>query len=473
MANDYDLVILGGGMGGYVAAIRAAQLNLKTAIVEQDKLGGTCLHRGCIPSKSLLKSAEVYKTVKNAKDFGISTNHATLDFSKVQTRKKTIVEKLYKGILYLMNKGKIDVYEGTGRLLGPSIFSPLAGSVSIEMNNGTENQILVPKNLIIATGSRPRQLKEIPHDNKHILSSDDALELESLPASITIIGGGAIGIEWASMLTDFGVKVTILEYAEQLLPTEDKEISDEMSLQLKKRDVQIVTDAKILSSSIEQNDRVKIQVIHNGEQKEYVSEKVLVCVGREAAINDIGLENTEIEIDTHYIKTNENYQTAESHIYAVGDCIGGLQLAHVASKEGITAVEHIAGLKPDKVKYEDIPRCVYSSPEIASVGLTEKESKAKGYHIKTGKFPFHANGKALIHGEKDGFVKFIVDAETNDLLGVHMIGHQVTDLISEAGLAKVLDATPWEISQTVHPHPSLSEIIFESALSVDGLQLHS
>lgn len=472
MAREYDLVILGGGTGGYVAAVRASQLGLKTAIVEKAKLGGTCLHKGCIPSKALLRSAEVFATTKRSEEFGVETSEVTLNFLKVQERKNKIIDQLHKGVQHLMKQGKIDVFEGTGRILGPSIFSPMPGTISVEMNNGEENEMLIPKNVIVATGSRPRTLPGLEIDGELVMTSDEALQMESIPSSIIIVGGGVIGIEWASMLSDFGVDVTVLEYADRIIPTEDKEVSKEMQRLMKKRKIKIVTSAKVLPETLQKGEGVTISAEVKGEQKEFKADKMLVSVGRIANVEGIGIENTEIQIDKGVIVTNPFYQTKESHIYAIGDCIGGMQLAHVASHEGIVAVEHIAGENPAPLEYHLISRCIYSSPEVASVGLTEDEAISKGHKVKVGKFSFRAIGKALVFGESDGFVKMIADEETNDILGVHMIGPHVTDMISEAGLAQVLDATPWEVAHTIHPHPTLSEAIGEAALAVDGKAIH-
>ncbi|MFE8695517.1 dihydrolipoyl dehydrogenase [Cytobacillus sp. FJAT-53684] len=471
MAEEYDLVILGGGTGGYVAAIRASQLGLKTALVEKGKLGGTCLHKGCIPSKALLRSAEVYAQTKHSEEFGVLTSDVSVNFTKVQERKGKIVDQLHKGVQHLMKQGKIDVYEGLGRILGPSIFSPMPGTISVEMNNGEDNAMLVPKNVIVATGSRPRTLPGLEIGGK-VMTSDEALSMEEIPASIIIVGGGVIGIEWASMLADFGSDVTVIEYADRIIPTEDKEISKEMQRLMKKKGVKIVTSAKVLPETLKQGDTVAISAEVKGEQKEFTAEKVLVSVGRQANVEGIGLENTDIQVEKGYIATNEYFQTKESHIYAIGDVIGGLQLAHVASHEGIVAVEHIAGENPHPIDYDLVSKCIYSAPEAASVGITEDQAKEKGFKVKTGKFSFKAIGKALVFGESDGFVKIVADEETNDILGVHMIGPHVTDMISEAGLAKVLDATPWEVAHTIHPHPTLSEAIGEAALAVDGKAIH-
>ncbi|MCO4850228.1 dihydrolipoyl dehydrogenase [Bacillus vallismortis] len=473
MATEYDVVILGGGTGGYVAAIRAAQLGLKTAVVEKEKLGGTCLHKGCIPSKALLRSAEVYRTAREAVQFGVETAGVSLNFEKVQQRKQAVVDKLAAGVNHLMKKGKIDIFNGYGRILGPSIFSPLPGTISVERGNGEENDMLIPKQVIIATGSRPRMLPGLEADGESVLTSDEALQMEKLPKSIIIVGGGVIGIEWASMLHDFGVKVTVIEYADRILPTEDQDISTEMESLLKKKGIQFVTGAKVLPDTMTKtSDDISIQAEKDGETVTYSAEKMLVSIGRQANIEGIGIENTDIVTENGVISVNESCQTKESHIYAIGDVIGGLQLAHVASHEGIIAVEHFAGLNPHPLDPTLVPKCIYSSPEAASVGLTEDEAKANGHNVKIGKFPFMAIGKALVYGESDGFVKIVADRDTDDILGVHMIGPHVTDMISEAGLAKVLDATPWEVGQTIHPHPTLSEAIGEAALAADGKAIH-
>ncbi|WP_371018275.1 dihydrolipoyl dehydrogenase [Pseudalkalibacillus sp. JSM 102089] len=473
MAEEYDLVIMGGGTGGYVAAIRASQLGLKTAIVEKRELGGTCLHRGCIPSKALLRSAEVYATAKHGEEFGVMAKEIALDFKKVQERKQGIVDQLHKGVQHLMKQGKIDVFEGFGRILGPSIFSPMPGTVSVEMNNGEENAMLIPKNVIVATGSKPRTLPGLEVDGEYIMTSDEALRMESLPSSIIIVGGGVIGIEWASMLVDFGVDVTVVEYADRIVPTEDKDISKEAHKLMKKKGIKLFTGAKVMGDSLTIDNGVSINAEHEGETKTFTADKMLVSVGREANVKNIGLENTTIEVDKGVIQTNEYYQTKESHIYAIGDVIGGMQLAHVASHEGITAVEHLADQNPEPIDYTMVSSCIYSSPEMASVGLTEDQAKEQGHNVKIGKFPFKAIGKALVFGESDGFVKIVADADNEDLLGVHMIGPHVTDMISEAGLAKVLDAASWEVAHTIHPHPTLSEAIGEAALAVDGKAIHS
>jgi dihydrolipoamide dehydrogenase len=471
MTKNADIVVLGGGIGGYTAAIRAAQLGKSVIIVEKGKLGGTCLHSGCIPSKALLRSAEVFSTMQHSEDYGIEASNVSLNFLKVQERKQKIVDQLHKGVLYLMKKNKIEVIEGVGRIIGPSIFSPKSGAIAVELANG-EIETLLSENLIIATGSRPRTLAGLVIDGKFVMTSDEALQLEVLPKSILIIGGGVIGLEWASMLSDFGVEVTIIEYESRLVPLEDEEISKELERLFKKRKIKVITGAKVIAESVKiVNEAVELQVEYKGDQVVYAAEKVLVSVGRLANIENIGLESTDIKLERGVIRVNAMMQTSESHIYAVGDVIGGLQLAHAAGHEGIMAAEHIAGLHPHSNAPHLTPRCIYSRPEIASVGLTEKQAIERGHEVKIGKFNFKAIGKALVYGETDGFVKVIADHKTNDILGVHMIGPHVTDFISEAALAHVLEATPWEVGQTIHPHPTLSEALGEAMLAVDGMAI--
>ncbi|QDY83093.1 dihydrolipoyl dehydrogenase [Paenibacillus polymyxa] len=468
MTIHCDVAILGGGTGGYVAAIRAAQLGKEVVIIEKDKLGGTCLHRGCIPSKALLRSAEVYATIKESAQYGIETSGAQLVFPKVQERKEAVVEQLHQGVQFLMRKNKITVLSGKGRVIGPSIFSPKSGAVAVELEDG-EMETVVPAHLIIATGSRPRVLPGLEPDGEFILSSDEALTMEELPASLIIVGGGVIGVEWASMLNDFGVEVTVIEAANRLIPTEDEDVSREMQRLLAKRGVKVLTGAQVLAETYGKDEEgVQIDVQKGDETETLSASKLLISVGRQANVENIGLENTDIRVERGFISVNEHLQTNEPHIYAIGDCIGGLQLAHAASHEGLQAVHHLAGEEFHSVPNYMIPRCIYTRPEAASVGLTEQEARERGHQVKTGKFPFQAIGKSLVYGSRDGFVKVVADQETNDILGVHMIGTHVTDLISEAALAQLLDATPWEVGQLIHPHPTLSEILGEAMLAVDG-----
>lgn len=471
MTISCDVAVLGGGTGGYIAAIRAAQLGKEVVIIEQDKLGGTCLHRGCIPSKALLRSAELYAQMKDSASFGIETSGVTLVFPKVQERKQGIVDQLHKGVQYLMRKNKIQVLQGKGRVIGPSIFSPKSGAVAVELSDG-EMETVVPANLIIATGSRPRFLPGLIPDGKHILSSDEALSMEELPESMLIVGGGVIGVEWASLLNDFGVQVTVVEAADQLLPAEDEEVARELQKQLQKRGVTVMTGVKVLTDSYEVKDGlVHISAQRGDDVTILQGDKLLVSVGRQANVENIGLENTDIGLQQGFIRVNEHMQTTEQHIYAIGDCIGGLQLAHAASHEGLVAVNHLAGEASHAYEASQVPRCVYTRPEVASVGITEKEAKQQGREVKTAKVPFSAIGKALVQGEREGFVKIVADAVTNDLVGVQIIGAHATELIAQAALAQLLDATPWEIGQAVFAHPSLSEIIGEAALAVEGRSL--
>lgn len=468
MAKQYDVVVLGGGTGGYVAAIRAAQLGRTVAIVEKDKLGGTCLHRGCIPTKALLRSAELAAALRSGEEYGISAGTVEVQFPRVLERKQKIVDQLHRGVQYLMKKNKIDVYEGYGRLIGPSIFSPRSGSVAVELANG-DSETLVPLQLIIATGSRPRLLPGLEADGERVLTSDHALEMETLPKTMLIVGGGVIGVEWASMLHDFGVEVTIVEYGKRLVPYEDAEVSKELERLFRKRGIRVLTGVQVMPEGVKRTaEGVIVAAERDGEALELTAERVLISVGRQANVEGLGLENTDVKVERGVICVNAYMQTSESHIYAIGDVNGGIQLAHAASHEGIVAVEHFAGEHPAPYESHRIARCIYGRPEIASVGYTEEQAKEQGFQVKTGKFSFKALGKAIVHGDPDGFVKVVADRETDDILGVHMIGSQVTDLISEAALAQLLNAAPWEVAHTIHPHPTMSEALMEAMLAVDG-----
>ena len=382
MSKEYDIVVLGGGTGGYVAAVRASQLGMRVAVVEDQQLGGTCLHKGCIPSKSLLNSAEKLREMKNADAYGLTADNIGIDFQKVQNRKQKAVDTLYNGVKSLLKKEKIDVYNGYGRILGSSIFSPLPGTISVEYAEDKENTMLIPKFVLIATGSKPKMLPGLEFDGRHIIHSDHILELEELPSSIAIIGGGVIGIEWASLLIDFGVKVTVLEQADNILPAEDKLIQSEIKRRLSKRGVVFKTGITIDPDKIHiEKNTVNITLENNAP---IVADKLLVSIGRSANTENIGLNNTDIQMSNGFIQTNEYYQTKESHIYAIGDCIGGMQLAHVASKEGVIAVEHMANAYTMPLKETEVPSCIYSYPEAARIGLTEKQANDAGFKTKVG-----------------------------------------------------------------------------------------
>lgn len=467
---SFDVVVLGGGTGGYVAAIRGAQLGLKVALVEKEKVGGTCLHRGCIPSKSYLRSAELYRTMQHSAAYGIRAESVSLDFPGVFGRKEKIVQNLHKGVQGLLKKNGVTVFQGTGALVPPSIFSP-NGLLSVMTAEGQE--LLEPEKVIIATGSRPKTFG-IPIDGFHTMTSDEALARETLPASVIIMGGGVIGLEWASLYTDFGVQVTVLEFLDRVLAMEDDEVSAELAKHLTRRGVSIKTGARVLPESVQvSNGEVTVEAEIGGERLRFSAEALLVAAAREPVTKSFGLENREklTYAKGGYIEVDAFGQTGDPGLWAIGDVVGG-GLAHVAAHQGIIAMESIAGLEPHPFDIVKVSRCVYTSPEVASVGLSEAQAKERGFEVKIGKIPFRAIGKAQVHGEIDGFVKLVADAATGDLLGATMIGPDVTNYISEAGLALLLNASAWEVGQLVHPHPTLSEIFGEAALAVDGRAIH-
>ncbi|UHA72896.1 dihydrolipoyl dehydrogenase [Paenibacillus sp. 481] len=474
MTKQTNVAVLGGGTGGYIAAIAAAQAGLEVVVIEREQLGGTCLHRGCIPTKALLRSAEAYVQAQDSSRFGVVIEGVSLNFERVQQRKQEVVEQLHRGIQFLMKKYNIEVIYGNGRVMGPSIFSPQSGSVAVELPD-EESLTIVPQHLIIATGSRPRQLQGLAADGQRIVTSDEALQWTELPCSVIIVGGGVIGVEWASMLADFGTEVIIVEAGARLVPTEDEDVAKELARQLKKRGVRIHTNTKLQVESVHTDDdaiHISAEVAEGKELLHLSAEKLLVSVGRQANVDGIGLENTGVQLENGFIRVNESMQTSEPHIYAIGDVIGGLQLAHAASAEGRVAVEHLTGGKPEALDKHRIPRCIYSRPEAAAVGMTEHEARQAGIDVRIGKVSFKAIGKAVVQGETDGFVKVVMDAATNDLLGVHIVGPHATELIGEAALAKLLDATPWEVGHVIHPHPSLSEIMSEAMWAAEGRAYH-
>lgn len=468
MVLETDLVVLGGGTGGYVAAIHAAKQGQDVIIVEKEQLGGTCLHRGCIPTKALLRSAEVYDTVKRADEFGISSHATSFDFLKVQERKNRIVEQLHAGVKALCQKNKIKIYHGEGAILGPSIFSPVSGAVAVTFPDSDEEElIIVPKKLIIATGSSPRTLPNVEIDENLILTSNGMLHLQELPQKMAVIGGGVIGVEWASLLNSFGVEVTIIEYAERLLINESVSVATELQKQFEARGIRVMTQTAVKSARVE-SGTVQLELAEHAMME---FDKVMVAVGRTPNVKGIGLQNTSIQFDDNGIKVNDYYQTTESHIYAIGDCIDTLQLAHVAAKEGELAVRHLLGEAVTPLRYHDIPKCTYTQPEIASVGYHASHFP-ENMNVKFGKFHFKGNGKSLIYGEEEGFVEVLRDADTDDLIGVTIIGPHATELISEATASIYLNASALELSDMVHAHPTMSETLMEAALDTYGLAIH-
>jgi len=474
-SNDFDLVVLGAGTGGYAAAFRAAQLGLKVALVDEDKIGGTCLHRGCIPTKALLESAAFTERVRHAKDYGlILPGEAVVDYAAMAARRDAVVKRMWTGLKTLIDKNKVTWVAGRGRLEG-------AGTIRVSQpgEDGTPgaggDRVLNATDIIIATGSRVKSLPGLIPDGKRIVTSDDVLKLDTLPKDIVIVGAGAVGVEFASMFADVGVKVTLLEYLPQIVPLEDAEVSKLLERSFTKRGITVMTSARFDAPSVKA-DKTGVSVMVGPDGKdaaELHAELMLVATGRAANIEEIGLETTKVETDRGVIKVNGRMRTKESHVYAVGDVIGGLWLAHTAAHEGIIAAHTIAG-DPDvhEMDYTAQPRATYCRPEIASIGLTEAQCMDRGLKVKIGKVPFQAIAKAIIGGEYEGFVKIIADADTNDTLGVHIIGPHATDLIAEASLGFELDATPWEIGAATHAHPTLSEVIGEAAMAVDGRSIN-
>ncbi len=471
MVKEYDVVVIGGGVGGYSGAIKAAKLGLTVALVEEDLLGGTCLNRGCIPTKAYLKSASVVREFKEASEFGLKVDSDyEIDFKQIKVRKDAIVKKLRIGVAYLIKNNKIDYFEGQASVMGTSIFTPKSGSVMIKPNDGSDEIVITPKNVLIATGSRPASLPNVEIDEKDVLSSTGILELTKLPKSITIIGGGVIGVEWASLLTDLGVDVTVVEFLERLIINENPQTSMQLKKALEKRHVKIHLQTAV--QSVEKNeDNLKIVAKHGNEELIIKSEKVLVAVGRRPNIENIGLEAAGVKFDKKGILVDEFYQTSAENIYAVGDVINTLQLAHVAAKEAELAVEHIAGEKTEELNYQNIPRGIYTYPEIASVGQVDGNTKVDETALK-GQFEWQFNGKTMIENQNLGQVEVFADAETNDFIGLSIIGGHATDLISEGSLALYLNATPNEIGQTIHPHPSQSEAIMEANNDIFGMAIN-
>ncbi|MDQ3127877.1 MAG: dihydrolipoyl dehydrogenase [Chloroflexota bacterium] len=474
-SNDFDLVVLGAGTGGYTAAFRAAQLGLKVALVDEDKIGGTCLHRGCIPTKALLESAGFAEHIRHAKDFGLTlSGEPGIDYIQMAARKDQVVKRMWTGLKTLVDKNKVTWVAGRGRLEGPNKVR-----VTQPDDDGTPGQggdrVLQATDVILATGSRVKSLPGLEPDGERILTSDDVLRSTTIPKDIVIVGAGAVGCEFASMYHDLGTKVTLLEYFGQIVPLEDREVSQALERSFSRRGISVMTNARFDAAKVEVGkDGICLVVGPEGkEPQELRAEQLLVAAGRATNVEEIGLETTKIEVEKGFIKVDGRMRTKEQHVYAIGDVVGGLMLAHTAAHEGIVAAHVIAGDKDiHPVDYVKQPRATYCRPEIASIGLTQAQAEERGRPLKIGKVPFQAIAKALIGGEYEGFAKIIADKETDETLGIHLIGPHATDLIAEASVAFELEAAPWEIGAATHAHPTLSEILGEAAMAVDGRSIN-
>ncbi len=466
MQKQHDIAILGGGPGGYVAAIRAGQLGFKTVVIDKDNLGGICLNWGCIPTKSLLKNAEIYDQIKNhGEDFGIKVTGLDFDFNKIIKRSRDVSDRISKNVELLIKKNKVDRIRGFGKLTSKS-------TIEISDDKGNVTEMINANKIIIATGARPRNIPPIPVDKKNIITSTEAMILENLPKDLIVIGAGAIGIEFAYFYSTLGTKVTVIEMLKHILPIEDEEVSIALEKNFKKRGIDILTGATVEKAEVKGN-KVNVTVNVNGEKKVLSAEKVLNAIGVIGNVEGIGLEELGIQVEKNHIKVNkETYETNVPGVFAIGDVIGPPWLAHVASAEGIHCIEYIKGIHHPPIDYDNIPGCTYCQPQVASVGLTESKAKEKGYEIKVGKFPFMASGKAFAIGEREGFVKMIFDAKYGEILGAHIIGSEATEMIAEVTLARSLEATGESIIKTIHAHPTLSESIMEAAAQAYGEAIH-
>lgn len=460
---QYDVIVLGSGPGGYVTAIRASQLGFKTAIVEKESLGGVCLNWGCIPTKALLKSAQVFEYLNHAKDYGLNAENIKADFSAVVKRSRDVAEGMSKGVQFLMKKNKIDVISGFGKVKAGK-------KVEVKSSDG-KISILEGKHIIIATGARSRQLPNLPQDGKKIIGYREAMSLSSQPKSLLVVGSGAIGVEFAYFYATMGTKVTIVEFMPNIVPVEDEDVSKQLEKSFKKLGIDILTEASVESVDTS-GAGCKAKVKTKTGERILEADVVLSAVGIAPNIEGIGLEDVGIIVDKGRIKTDKFCATNVPGYYAIGDVTPGQALAHVASAEGILCVEHIKGMHVEPIDYNNIPGCTYCQPEIASVGYTEKKAKEAGYEIKIGKFPFSASGKAKAAGASDGFVKVIYDAKYGELLGAHLIGANVTEMIAELVAARRLETTGHEILKAVHPHPTMSEAIMEATAAAYGEVIH-
>lgn len=467
-SNSFDLIVLGAGTGGYTAAFKAAQLGMRVALVEADKLGGTCLHVGCIPTKAMLESADLYARIKSAAAFGITLSDPGVEFPQVAKRRGQVVDRLYKGLQGLARKNKVEFVHGLGRLKG-------AKKVEVDLvddaGQPAGSRLLEANDTILASGSRVKSLPGLVPDGKRIVTSDDVLAADHLPESLIVVGGGAVGVEFASLYADLGATVTVLEYLPTLVPLEDADVSKELERSFRKRGITVMTSARFDPSAVEVGERdVCLMVGPEGEApKELRAEQLLVATGRAANTDAIGLETTRAVVEKGIVQVDlRTMRTAEPHLYAIGDIVGGLWLAHVAAHEGLAAVGAISNTEAEPVDYRKMPRATYCRPQIASIGRSAAECERDGLPTKSGTFPWIANGKALIGGEYEGFAKVVAHRDTDEILGVHLIGPHVTDLIAEASAAMLLEATAWELAAAVHPHPTLSEAIGEAAMLVHG-----
>ena len=457
---DFDVVVLGAGPGGYVAAIRAAQLGLKTAIIERDSVGGVCLNWGCIPSKSLLRNAEVVNLVNNAEEFGITFENLTYDFSKAISRSREVVDKLTSGVQYLLKKNQVELIEGTGKLTGPH-----------ELEIMENSRKITSENIIIATGARQRDIDSMPIDHHVVLNSRDALNMSEIPEDITIIGAGATGVEFAHIYKSYGAKVTLVEMMDRIIPNEDSEISESLKKSFTEREIDIKVGVAVKSIQAS-NGTALVTLIAKEEEHLITSNKVLVAVGVQPNTDKIGLEKVGITTNNGFISISENMETNVSGVYAIGDVTGKMLLAHVASAQAVTAVEYIAGLNPAPLDYQLMPRAIYCEPQVASFGMTEAQAKDNGIETQIGKFPFSASGKAIALGHTEGIVKLVIDPEIGEILGAHMIGPEVTELLAELSMTKLLEGTTTELGWLVHPHPTISETLKEAALDSTNEAIH-
>lgn len=460
---NYDIIVIGSGPGGYVAAIRAAQLGFKTAVVEREALGGICLNWGCIPTKALLKSAQVFEYLQHAEEYGIKVQGGEADFGAIVKRSRGVAEGMSKGIQFLMKKNKIDVIMGTAKI-------KKGNKIEVKGVDGSIKEYTA-KHTILATGARSRELPNLPQDGKKIIGYRQAMNLPTQPKSLVVVGSGAIGVEFAYFYNTIGTKVTIVEFMDRIVPVEDEEVSKQLEKSLKKSGIDILTKSEV--TSVDTSGELSKVTIKTAKGIEVIeAEVVLSAVGIMPNIENLGLEEVGVKVDKGRVVVDDYYKTNVEGVYAIGDIVKGQALAHVASAEAITCIEKIKGLHVEPINYNNIPGCTYCSPEIASVGYTEKAAKEAGYDIKVGKFPFSASGKASAAGAKDGFVKVIFDAKYGEFLGAHLIGANVTEMIAEVVVARKLETTGHEIIKSVHPHPTMSEAIMEAAADAYGEVIH-